>query len=684
MKRYKQNKLLAGATSLLTGLCLAVVSFTGFAQAAGTLTPTGSAKQPIEILDHHVHVVVHGSFAKTEVTQTFFNPNSEDLEAIYTTPVPKHGALSEFAIYVGETEIEGEVVARQKANEIYEKEKSSGNDAGVANKNSYQNYEFKIAKVQANGETRIRFTYYQPLELDTGVGKYVYPLEEGGTDDVGSSFWTRNEKVENSFSASFDLRVGYPIDSVRVPGFEAATTITEVSEGHSKVDVSTQGASLNRDLVLYYGLSDQLPGRVDLVSYKAEKDKPGTFLLSVTPGVDLQPVSSGSDFTFVLDNSGSMKGKLHTLISGVKRSISEMRPEDRFRVVVFNSTASYFTNDWLTASESNVAKVLGDLDNLRSEGGTNVYDGLRLALDDLDDDRVQSIILVTDGVTNQGIVNPKEFAKLLTQVDVRIFGFLLGNSSNWPLMRVIAEESGGFYTGVSNADDILGQIMLAKSKITHESMHDAELTVKGVKVFDVTDEFRGKVYRGQQLMMLGRYEHGGKAKVSLKARLSGEDKTYTTTIDLPEIATEFPELERLWAFERIEEIEYERDLGKIVAAESETAIRDLGVAYQLVTDETSMLVLSDEAFTRHGIKRLNKTRSTRERAAHTTRYSQPVRSPRADQSQPMFGNKRAPNVFSGGGSGGGAIDPLTGLLLGGFGAAALRRRKKNQSGARED
>ena len=48
-------------------------------------------------------------------------------------------------------------------------------------------------------------------------------------------------------------------------------------------------------------------------------------------------------------------------------------------------------------------------------------------------------------VANEGIVDPKEFYALLKKYDVRVFGFLMGNNANWPLMRLIAETSGGFY-----------------------------------------------------------------------------------------------------------------------------------------------------------------------------------------------------------------------------------------------
>ena len=74
-----------------------------------------------------------------------------------------------------------------------------------------------------------------------------------------------------------------------------------------------------------------------------------------------------------------------------------------------------------------------------------------------------------------GVVNPEEFYKLLQQVDVRIFGFLLGNSSNWPLMQTITRATGGFYDTISNTDDIMGKLLLAGSKINYEALLDAEV-----------------------------------------------------------------------------------------------------------------------------------------------------------------------------------------------------------------
>jgi len=637
---------------------LAFVLMPASIQAAGTLTPVGSSQTPISIRDHSVSVVLNNGFAQTEVEQTFFNPNDQDVEAFYSFPLPKSASLSELTIFAGESEIHGEVLEKNEALRVYEEERDQGNDAGLASKNSYKTFDFLVSRVPANGETRIRFVYYQPLEIDTGVGRYVYPLQDGGTDDAAASFWMPNTKVDGTISVEVELKSAWPVEGVRVPGFESEAIVDEIDSGsHFQVRLEHQDASLDRDFVLYYRLADNLPGRAELIPYKAEGSKPGTFMLVVTPGVDLQPLNRGADYVFVLDVSGSMEGKLFTLTDGIRRALGELSGEDRFRIVTFNDRARALSRDWVTATPDNVHRALEQVGGLRAGGSTNLFDGLQLALKSLDDDRATSLVLVTDAVTNTGVLEPAEFHRLMKQYDVRAFGFLLGNNSNWPLMRAVCDASGGFWAQISNQDDLLGQIMLAKSKMTHEALHDVEFEISGVKTFETTEANIGKLYRGQQLVIFGRYAEGGKGKLRLKARMTGEDKSYGTSFDLPDVDTDNPELERLWALNRIEALELKEATGQMVSSEAEGAILDLGLEYQLVTDYTSMVVLRDEAFDARGIDRRNQRRVALERQAQANRRQQPARDRRADSSAPMFPST-APST-GGGGGGGGAFDPWT-------------------------
>jgi len=106
---------------------------------------------------------------------------------------------------------------------------------------------------------------------------------------------------------------------------------------------------------------------------------------------------------------------------------------------------------------------------------------------------------------------------------------------------------------------------------------------------------------------------------------------------LPEQSTQHPELERLWAYAAIEELQAKIDyLG--TDKDAEQAITDTAIEYGLVTDYTSMIVVRDEVFKALNIQRNNQQRVEKEQKARELRAQQPVTAQqnRVDQQQPMF------------------------------------------------
>jgi len=226
-------------------------------------------------------------------------------------------------------------------------------------------------------------------------------------------------------------------------------------------------------------------------------------------------------------------------------------------------------------------------------------------------------------------------------------------------------------------------------------LHDARLELSGVQVTDTTDFDIGKVYRGQQLVVFGRYAAGGVADVQLHSRISNRDKTYSARVTFPDVDEGSPELERLWALDSIHAIQKQALLGLIPQTEANARVRKLGVDYQLVTTETSMLVLDDQGFTDQGIARNNQARSDTEHAAQTNGSasngnSAPVSSgsgspatPNSGSSTPNSGSS-TPNTSSNSSSDsthyGGALDPSTLLLLfGSLLAFGVRRRRASEA-----
>jgi len=672
-----------GALSLMINLLLSSFSF-----AAGLLTPAGGNLPALKIKQHDVNVTIEDGYAITEVEQVFHNPHTQDLEAVYSFPVPEKAAVAEFTIWIDGKPVTGEVLEKQKARQVYEQEKSAGREAGLTEKDSYKTFDISVSHVRAGQDTKVRFVYLQPAHMDTGIGRYVYPLEEGGVDEQKLSFWTANTEVMEAFSFNLTLKSDYPIEALRFPNQPTAAPqknangdwVVHIDNSHVAVQEGQVPSSnkpvftLDKDLLVYWRHKAGLPGSVDMVTYKAENEKRGTFMLTLTPGDDLKPVTEGSDWVFVLDISGSMQGKYATLADAVQKALGKMRNNDRFRIILFNNNARELTSGYENATAENIKHFSNQVAQVNPNNGTNLYTGLASALKSIDADRSSAIVLVTDGVANVGETHQRKFIELLKKRDVRLFTFVMGNSANRPLLEVMTKVSNGFALSISNSDDIVGKVLQAGSKMTHENLHGVKLSIKGqsnsnLKTADLTPASIGSLYRGQQLIVFGHYFGDGIADVKLTGKISGVEKEYSTQISFPSVDKRNPEIERLWAYASIENMMEEiNSFGE--QADIKQAVTDIALEYSLVSNYTSMVVMRDEMYDTYGIKRSNQQRLKTEQAAQQQRSVQPVVSNRVDNSKPMF---KAPRPGFGG-SGGGAMNIWMLVLL--IPVLIVRRAKK--------
>ena len=667
------------ALILSTSLLVSTASF-----SAGLLKPKNASYQDLQIKTHDVHVIVQDGYSRTSVDQTFYNPNNQELEALYSFPVPEGAAVGEFTYWINDIPVTAEIVAKEQAKQIYQQQKAAGHNTALVEQNSYKTFDVSVFPIPAQDQVKIRLVYLQQEKIDTGLGRYVYPLEEGGVDQARDDFWTRNDSVQERFNFSMDIRSSYPLDGVRIPNNPDAqyTQIEaqqwQVSIGESNSDNQGQAINeqtqttietpknikLDKDIVVYWRHQPDLPGRVDLINYREEGKKQGTFKLTLTPGDDLALSQGQRDWIFVLDKSGSMSGKYETLIEGVRQALAKLPSNDRFKIITFNDQAHDITSGYQTVTPEHVEQSLNTLLKMGVNGGTNLYAGIEKALKKLDADRASAIILVSDGVANVGTTEKKSFLTLLDKRDVRLYSFIMGNSANRPLLEGMSNISHGFYASISNADDLMGQVILATSKMTHQAMRDIKLNIDGIRVSDLSHEDFNTVYRGQQLTFFGHYYGEGIASLELTGKINGQKVSYKTKVDFDNGQSLHPELERLWAFSKIKKLESEMDyLGE--SDDSKQAIKDIALEYGLVTNYTSLIVVDEPVFEQLGITQTNKQRVAKEHLAQQQKKQQPVANNRADQAtennQPMF-NSASPN-FSSNSSGGGAVNPFWLLLL---------------------
>lgn len=145
----------------------------------------------------------------------------------------------------------------------------------------------------------------------------------------------------------------------------------------------------------------------------------------------------GIDIALAIDVSGSMKAedfKPNRLEAAKKVAAQfiEGRQNDRIGLVVFSGEA--FTQTPLTIDHQVLLRQLSSIRNGDIKDGTALGDGLATAINRIKDSKSASkvIILLTDGVNNQGSVDPQSAAEIAALYGIRLYTIGVGSQGMAP------------------------------------------------------------------------------------------------------------------------------------------------------------------------------------------------------------------------------------------------------------
>jgi len=159
--------------------------------------------------------------------------------------------------------------------------------------------------------------------------------------------------------------------------------------------------------------------------------------------------------TFVIDVSGSMAdpGKLDTVKPALGALVESLRPEDRVAIVVYSDDTRVVLEPTPVAERG---RIFDAVNALQPEGSTSVQAGLTLgyqvARGAADSERVNRIVLLSDGVANVGATEADSILEVIGDgardgIDLVTVGFGLGEYND-TLMEQLADRGDGFYAYV--------------------------------------------------------------------------------------------------------------------------------------------------------------------------------------------------------------------------------------------
>ena len=199
----------------------------------------------------------------------------------------------------------------------------------------------------------------------------------------------------------------------------------------------------------------------------------------------------------------------------------------------------------------------------------------------------------------------------------RVFCIGIGNEVNRPLLKQLAEGAGGLAAFVSQEDDFGRQASAFRRKLMRPVATNVRISIDGGAIHDVTPEKLPDLFYGAPLRIYGRYGQPGLATITLQAEVMGQPITQTTRVELPAQDDRNPEIERMWAFQKVEqEMAALRDSGPSEARVQK--IVQLCEGFSIAGEYASFIVLENDAeYKRWAIERRNAIRVKRDDASRT-------------------------------------------------------------------
>lgn len=164
--------------------------------------------------------------------------------------------------------------------------------------------------------------------------------------------------------------------------------------------------------------------------------------------------------TFVIDTSGSME--MENRLELVKRSlgllVDGLRPSDSVAIVEYGTEARIVLPPTPVAD---AWAIHGAVQQLHPNGSTNAAGGLRLGYElaraAYHADRLNRVVLASDGVANVGVTDASGILELIgdastEHIQLVTVGFGMGNYND-ALMEQLADRGDGFYAYVDDLDE---------------------------------------------------------------------------------------------------------------------------------------------------------------------------------------------------------------------------------------
>lgn len=541
----------------------------------------------VEITSTRVDAKIRDSIATTTVEELIYNPNDQPMEGTFLFPVPKGAQLNKFTMDIDGKPVEAELLKSDKARGIYEDIVRRMKDPALLEYAGRDLFKVHVFPIDPRGKRRLVFSFTEVLKTDSGLVRYAFPLN---TEKYSA-------KPLKNVSVQIDLETARPLKSI----YSSSHTVDIRRDGshRARIGYEASNAKPDSDFELFF-MPESSDVGATLMTYR-NGDEDGFFLLLASPGVDVKEERIiPKDVVFVLDTSGSMAGnKLSQAKKALQFCIDNLNDEDRFEVIRFSTDVDPLFHELTAVSETSRKRAVDTVKKFKPIGSTAIDAALKAALElqPAKADRPFVVIFLTDGLPTVGETDNDRIiaaAKEKSGGHARVFCIGIGTDVNTHLLDSIAGDTGAQTQYVLPEEDIETKVSNFYAKIKDPVLSRPRLILpESIGASRIHPGHLPDLFKGDQLVVVGRYKTDGKARISLEGVANGKKQTHAFPVRFGDSPNEYDFIPRLWATRRVgwllDEIRLHGE-----NPETKDEVTQLAREYGIVTPFTSYLIVEDE------------------------------------------------------------------------------------------
>ena len=584
---------------------------------------------------------ISGFIARVTVTQTFHNPYDEKIEAVYVFPLPHTAAIDDMTMTVGDRRIVGLIKRRAEAQAIYQEAIKQGKTASLLEQERPNIFTQSVGNIQPNDEVRIEISYVDVLDYDMGTYEFHFPMVVGpryipgtpttkmpelpdelegkvgeleaplegirdGADPSGSGVAPDTDRVPDAsritppvlkpgyrtahdISLSVSLDAGVPIQDIQIVNHTAEVDRVEAS-GATAV-LSPADSIPNKDFVMKYAVVGEKPEMAVLAHSKGPEQ--GYFMLMIQPKLDAELAEAPPrEIVFLVDVSGSMRGEPTQKVKETMHHFLRLtKPKDTVQVITFSNRAAKLFEKSVPATQANIEHALNFTQQMRSGGGTEMLNAIKLVLNEpVDRERVRIVVMLTDGYIGNE-------AEIIVEIDrragdqIRFSAIGIGTSPNRYLIDGVAKHGGGLAEVIALNTDPGPLVAQIAERIHRAQLAKIQIDWNGLSVYETYPRRIPELWAGRPVIMFGRYGAGGSKEIRLSGNAEGKPLTYKLHVTLPDTQPAHDVLSKVWARKKIEDISaqlYTADAPEIIEE-----ITNIALTHRLMTQYTSFVAVDE-------------------------------------------------------------------------------------------